>query len=420
MKKTKFIGVLIFFFIYGQYDVSSKDILNTFRINSMLHGVLDNSINPNDTVSDLSLQNPDDFLNITELIKKYNYPAEEYTLLTKDGYKLKVFRIPADGPVVFLMHGLICSSDDFITPGVKAGLAFLLAQKGYDVWMGNARGNKHSRDNIYVKPSEKEFWNFSFHEMGIIDLPAMVDFVLDKTGKDKLIYVGHSQGTTIFYIMCSLLPEYNEKISVMVSLSAVAFMSHIRSPLRYIAPFNEELLAIFYSLGVYELLSETPTIQAFQNTFCNTNPRAFTFCEKIIFFLGGFNYEQTNFEHLTVVFHHFPAGSSAKQLVHFAQLILSGYFRQYDYGPKNYEKYGSIIPPSYPVGKITAPVAVFYGIGDWLSESVDVKKLTSKLPNLIELYTVENENWSHFDFVYARDIKTLILPKLLSLIEKYV
>lgn len=37
----------------------------------------------------------------------------------------------------------------------------------------------------------------SFHEMAMYDLPAMIDFVLQKTGQKQIYYVGYSQGCTI-------------------------------------------------------------------------------------------------------------------------------------------------------------------------------------------------------------------------------
>lgn len=37
----------------------------------------------------------------------------------------------------------------------------------------------------------------SFHEMAMYDLPAAIDFVLQKTGQQQLHYVGYSQGCTI-------------------------------------------------------------------------------------------------------------------------------------------------------------------------------------------------------------------------------
>lgn len=41
------------------------------------------------------------------------------------------------------------------------------------------------------------FLDYSFDEMANYDLPASVNFILNKTGQEQLYYVGHSQGTTI-------------------------------------------------------------------------------------------------------------------------------------------------------------------------------------------------------------------------------
>lgn len=46
--------------------------------------------------------------------------------------------------------------------GPDKGLGYLLADRGYDVWMGNARGNTYSRHHVKYNPDidKKEFWNF--------------------------------------------------------------------------------------------------------------------------------------------------------------------------------------------------------------------------------------------------------------------
>ena len=41
------------------------------------------------------------------------------------------------------------------------------------------------------------FLDYSFDEMANYDLPASINFILNKTGQEQLYYVGHSQGTTI-------------------------------------------------------------------------------------------------------------------------------------------------------------------------------------------------------------------------------
>ena len=58
------------------------------------------------------------------IIEKAGYPVETHIVTTEDGYILTMFRIPygKDGPgendeprpVVFVQHGLLCSSADWV------------------------------------------------------------------------------------------------------------------------------------------------------------------------------------------------------------------------------------------------------------------------------------------------------------------
>jgi lysosomal acid lipase/cholesteryl ester hydrolase len=78
--------------------------------------------------------------------------------------------------------------------------------------------------------------------MGVSDLPAVIDYILEKTGAQQIFYIGHSMGTTMFYVLGSERPEYNSKIRAMFSLAPVAFMSHLKSPvIQLTAQVSDEL-----------------------------------------------------------------------------------------------------------------------------------------------------------------------------------
>ena len=63
---------------------------------------------------------------------------------------------------------------------------------GFDVWFGNSRGNKHSKSHRFLDKTIPEYWDFSFQELAFFDQPALIDFILSKTGVNKLTYIGHS------------------------------------------------------------------------------------------------------------------------------------------------------------------------------------------------------------------------------------
>lgn len=107
--------------------------------------------------------------------------------------------------------------------------AYLLYDNGYDVWMGNCRGTRPSQGHLHFSPTgaqSKEYWSFSLHQIGIYDLPASIDYILEKTNQTQLHYVGFSQGTTLFFIMTSVLPDYNEKITSMIAMAPIVIMKH--------------------------------------------------------------------------------------------------------------------------------------------------------------------------------------------------
>ena len=82
----------------------------------------------------------------------------------------------------------------------EKSLAFVMANKGYDVWLGNQRGTAPSRRHVSLDPDgtkeeRAQFFNYSMTEMGKYDDKAFIDYVKKITGVRSLTWVGHSMGT---------------------------------------------------------------------------------------------------------------------------------------------------------------------------------------------------------------------------------
>lgn len=103
-------------------------------------------------------------------------------------------------------------------------LPYILAELGYDIWLLNNRGSfsKHK----YLNSNSSEYWNFSFHEMGVYDVPNTIDYILNNTGQKSVHCIAFSQGGTSLAIMLSKLPEYNKKVKLATFFAPGVYLSH--------------------------------------------------------------------------------------------------------------------------------------------------------------------------------------------------
>lgn len=154
-------------------------------------------------------------------------------MTTEDGYILEMHRIPhgvnprrpqppnQDSRIpVIVFHGNAQSSADWVVNApVEDALGFYLADSGYDVWLANQRGNDYSTRHVSLTSTSSKFWDFSVHEIGLFDLPAMIDYILEHTGHSRVHFVGFSLSNGAFLVMLAKKPEYNNKLGVAVLMA---------------------------------------------------------------------------------------------------------------------------------------------------------------------------------------------------------
>jgi len=118
---------------------------------------------------------------------------------TRDGWRLALHhRAPARGghgtPVV-LCHGMGSNRFNMDGPG-RVSLARHLQREGWDVWVLELRGAGRSRRRLRLPPAA---YGWTFEDYVHHDVPAAVSLVRQLTGKERILWVGHSLGGMIAY-----------------------------------------------------------------------------------------------------------------------------------------------------------------------------------------------------------------------------
>ncbi|CAF1336184.1 unnamed protein product [Adineta ricciae] len=381
-------------------------------------------------LSGVQQSDPDCDYNITQMIQSKGYPCEEHKVITKDGYILGIFRIPhgrkstTSGRPVLLQHGLLDAATTWVMNFPDQSLGYILADAGYDVWLGNMRGNYYSRAHTKYNPDhDEEFWDFSWDEMAGIDLPSMIYYILNVTKHTQIGYVGHSQGTMIaFAEFGNPNSVVQNNVSFWGALAPVAHVGHIESPIRYLssATIMKDIELYWHLLfGRNEFLPSSYIIKWLGKFACDRFIIDRVVCDNIFFALFGPEKKNLNETRMPVYVSHVPDGTSVKNMIHFAQGVQSNTFQAYDYGSpdKNRQHYNQTIPPAYSIRSMKVPTAIFSGGEDWLADPTDVNYILDNVQNIV--YKKYIPNYNHIDFVWALTANKLVYADLLNAMQKY-
>lgn len=356
------------------------------------------------------------------LAEKYGYNCTAHNVTTEDGYILTMFHIQGNkSKPIFLQHGFLDSSDTFIIRG-NVSLVAYLASKGYDIWLGNMRGNMYSRAHTTLDPDGLKFWEFSFHEIALYDVPAMIDYILDNTGQEKLPVIAHSEGTTLFYVVGSIMPEYSDKFTVVICYAPVAYIHNAEKPVfpmvsMTVGSVVSEVLTVF---DHGELLRNSSILVSLIRDVCTVEAVGYALCaEGFASVVFGRDEDQLEPEFFKIAINHVPCGTSVKNFMHLQQLVDRREFAQYDYGViKNLQIYKSSNPPQYELSKVNIKIALVVGLGDRLADYDDIQLLRQQLPEVVEYYEMSREEFNHVDFVWGRN-NTELFEYTQSVLNQY-
>ncbi|XP_014286908.1 lipase 3 [Halyomorpha halys] len=361
---------------------------------------------------------------VKDLAEAAGYSATDVEVITEDGYSLWMHRIGnSSGPPVMMQHGLLVAGDSWIARGPDKDLAFSLLKAGFDVWLTNQRGTVYCQYHLKYSRTDPRFWNFSFHEAGYYDLPAFIDRILKIRKAKKIFYVGHSQGTAVFFVMNSLRPEYNHKIQGAALLSPIAYGPGFDAVgsnpfLRFAFHNADAIYAGLINGRIYEFLPRTSSHIRTVRQICSDLSASQDLCLDVIGLYAGehrTNIDKKNLGNL-IIFG--PAGTSTKNLYHLSQVYKTGQFKMFDYGMKgNWIYYNSSTPPSYPLERVTAPSILYWSYNDPLLSQESVQKVASKLPNLIKMQAVPDPKFSHIDMIWGENARYILYPDIIDMFQ---
>lgn len=367
-------------------------------------------------------------------VKGNGFKMETHTVETADFFFLTVFRlgglagINSGGKPLLLTHGLDESADIYILNAVEKSLGFVLAQHGYDVWLMNNRGTAYSRGHRKFNVKQREFWDFSFQEMGEFDIPAALEYISRVNQVDKITIIGHSQGATQAFAALSdpiTANIANSKIKAVVGLSPAVDFSSADFVRQQVFKAVKMYVPLRKMLGIHYPFFSSSTNTWFKDFMRWTCAWSETLCEGIMY-VPGLNPKCNDSKLLGKLLSVLPAGASFRSYSHFEQLYgfrsSTPALRKFDFGSKeeNLLRYQSEAPPVYDWNLVHVPILIHSGYEDTLTPFEDIIRLTEHLKNVGKrVKTTLHRNWDHFSPMMSPDPSEVFRGLLKDLEEVY-
>ncbi|KAI1246031.1 hypothetical protein MGN70_012928 [Eutypa lata] len=370
-----------------------------------------------------------DASDFVELCALYGYTAEEHVVQTKDGYLLGVHRLAwrkgeedlrvNAGPnsikkrVVYLHHGLLMNSEIWVClTDAHRCLPFVLVERGFDVWLGNNRGNKYSKKSIKHSPNSIDFWDFSIDEFAFYDIPDTITYILESTQQPSLSYIGFSQGTAQSFATLAVHPKLNDQVNVFIALAPAMSPAGLSTGI-VDALIKASPQVLFLMFGRRSILSSATMWQSV------LYPPIFVRCiDMSLSFLFAWRAKNISLSQKFAAYPHLYSFTSTKSVVHWFQIIRNKSFQMYDDDVQTHlalstgNKFTKVA--RYPTRNIKTPIVLVYGGSDSL---VDIKVMLKELPS--RTVATEIPHYEHLDFLWARDVDVQVFQHVFDALDSF-
>jgi len=352
-----------------------------------------------------------------------NLNLEEVQYTTDDSYVNTMWVLTSkdeskrNGKSIILQHGLLDGGFTFLILG-QDSLPKKLCEEGYKVYLPYIRGTQFSRSHLELDSSiNSDYWDFSFDEMAKYDLPAMIKFIKEKDKIEKVIYLGHSQGTLIYFLAYMNDPEFIEKnVEKFIALGTVPNVNN--APHFLIKLF--QVTKILNLIPFENFMTFPKEIGQIFVPFCTS--KAKFLCNSIlsICFSGLHDTGRIDYDRLgKTIFLYEPGGTSLRNMKHWIQISEAKRVQKFDYGSKikNILHYGSTVPPAYDLSKMknySIPSLMTTSDADPFAAPQDILEFVDNIENKNIVQILSLTNYNHIDYFWADSAVEEIFPKVLS------
>ena len=338
--------------------------------------------------------------NYKRYIERFGHKLEQNEVITKDGYILSLWHlIPKfevnTNKVIYLHPGFASTGVVYFHLENKS-LAYLLQERGYDVWIGNNRGSAPCLKHV-SKDSNKlngDFWDFSMDNFIKYDIVSEINYIKNRTSAKKLDFIGYSEGTALFLMLYMDNPNFVESsINKFVSIGTIPNLSNVTI---YVSELIDKAYDI---LKISEMFTKVFKIndaeRAALKTALKANPNYFINSLKN----NGFITNRTSYKGVSNFYAHYPTSTSIYNLYHWEKIQEKGKFVYYNPLSKKDNELKEYDLDVLKKWKIKSFIT--RSLTDNFSSYSEITKFYNNIENKTFIKIFDSSGFAHLDYALA-------------------